>query len=92
MDVRQAGVIIENFLDAYASQREFFSRDGEPKLVLQHVDPCDDGIDILFCICDPKVSNDDPELAALADQAMAALKAARPEVFAFDVRHEIDAD
>ena len=91
MDVRQAGVIIENFLDDYASQKEFFEN-GEPKLVVQHVEPVDDGIDVLFCICDPALTRDDPAMAALAGRAMAALKMARPEVFAFDVRHEIEED
>ncbi len=91
MDVRQAGVIIENFLDDYASRQEFFDN-GEPRLVVQHVEPIHDGIDVLFCVCDPTRTPDDPELTALAQEAMTALKAARPEVFAFDVRHEVDAD
>ncbi len=92
MNIQEAGELVESFLrdelleDPYFEQTE----DGEevPKLSLQHVDTRPDAIDILFMV-ENEGDENEPDVKALAERALNALKAKHPEVFKYKITHKI---
>lgn len=88
MDIEKAAEIAEKFLAQQTTSDKYFrvGDDGAetPKVSLQHVTANAGKLDVLFMV-DEEGTETDPEVVALVDEAMSALRAAHPELAQFEL-------
>ena len=92
MNIREAGKIVESFLQDERLEDAYFEEtdDGEEvaKLSLQHVDVRPDAIEILFMV-DEEGAENEPDVRALAERALKSLRGSHPEFFPFNIKYKI---
>jgi hypothetical protein len=81
---------VREFIRDYQVRREFFDESGDPRIFFQTAWAEGDGVVVLFCLS--AGSNEratDAALAKLAAGAIAAFKAAHPDVVDISIKYEI---